>query len=106
MGGEAIVGAGAGRQGHWLLAGWHPRRAFSGRRRWSVLRVGHRVAAAGCDARSAERRDRSQALERGGECLGPGPIAVELELGATSVTDELGGRMEQPVAMPTSAWLP
>ena len=48
--------------------------------------------------RSAERRDRAESLERGGERGGPGPVAVELEAGASSVADELGGGVQQPLA--------
>ena len=49
------------------------------------------------DACSAERRDRAQPLERGDERVGPGPVAVELEVGAAAVTDELAGDVQQPV---------
>ena len=47
---------------------------------------------------SAERRDCSQSLERGDQRLGPGPVAVELELGASSVANEFGGGVQQPMA--------
>jgi len=60
--------------------------------------IGGDVVAAVCDACSAERRDRPELLERGGERVGPGPIAIELEMGASPVTHELGGGMQQPLA--------
>jgi hypothetical protein len=35
--------------------------------------------------------------ERGGERLGPRPVAIELELGAPAVTHELGRDVKQPL---------
>ena len=32
--------------------------------------------------------------------VGPGPVAVELELGAAAVADDLAGDVQQPVAQP------
>ena len=47
---------------------------------------------------SAERRDRPEALERRGERFGPGPVAIELEVSASAVTDEVGSGVKQPLA--------
>ena len=64
----------------------------------AVPRIGAEVVAAGRGACSAERRDRAEPRERGRERIRPGPIAIELEMGASPVTHELGGDMQQPLA--------
>ena len=78
----------AGTRGGRFRAGGDGRCCESVVRSWSL----------GCGACSAERRDRPEALERCGERVGPGPIAIELEVGASPVTHELGGNMQQPLA--------
>ena len=76
---------------------WHPRRSFSGRRRGGAANRCE-VMVAGGDACSAQRRDLAEPLARDGERGGPGPVAIDLEVGASPVTHELGGDMQQPLA--------
>ena len=50
--------------------------------------------------------ERFEPLERGLELCDPGPGVLQVELGASSGEREPASDMQQPVAMPTSAWLP
>jgi hypothetical protein len=47
-----------------------------------------------------------ETLERGGELIGPGPGGGQAQRRGARVKGEAGGDVQQPVAMPTSAWLP
>jgi hypothetical protein len=49
---------------------------------------------------------RGEALERARDGAAPGPVGGQVQYEPAGVAGELAGDVQQPVAMPTSAWLP
>jgi hypothetical protein len=90
-GGERST-AGLGLLSWWLatLSGWRVPAVG-----WLVVGIRGRGG-----VRSAERRDRAQAVEGGNERGGPWPAGLEAQSGAAAVAGEPAGGVKQPVPEP------
>ena len=106
--GEAALGIAAAVSGHARGVSWAPQGCLRAAVIVAVAVAGALVGrvVGGLVLSGGGGGERFELVEGSQQLLGPRPVVLQAQLRATAVKREPAGDVQQPVAMPTSAWLP